>query len=218
MKTIYKNLAAVLALTLLMFTSEKAFPQQDKFGISINSLTTNFNYGSENSSLSDYKKDYRGFQFGLTFQHGLSKSFSLVHEISFTIKGGKLGKGNPVFGNETTLRFHGLEVPLLARLHMGNLYLNAGPYAGYQLGGRIKTKDAEDGSESTTKVKFGSGADQFKRWDFGMQAGAGYNFQLKRSILTLDVRYGYGLQDLSVDRERFNRMLNISVVVSRPGK
>lgn len=218
MKTIYKNLAAVVALTLLMFASEKAFAQQNKFGISINSLTTNFNYGSGNSSLRDYKKDYRGFQFGLTFQHGLSESFSLVHEISFTIKGGILEKGNSIYGNQTTLRFHGLELPLMARLHIGNLYLNAGPYAGYQLGGRVKTKDAEDGSEATAKVKFGNGVDQFKRWDYGLQAGAGYNFQLKRAVLTLDVRYGYGLQDLSVDHERYSRMLNISVVVSRPGK
>ncbi|MGZ5247200.1 MAG: hypothetical protein ACXWV5_09160, partial [Flavitalea sp.] len=55
-------------------------------------------------------------------------------------------------------------------------------------------------------------------WDFGLQAGAGYIFNLKKSILTLDVRYGYGMVNISQGVERYNRMLNISVQVSKPGR
>ena len=98
------------------------------------------------------------------------------------------------------------------------LYLNAGPYAGYNVGGRLKVEGTNTSGEKSTKVSFGNSAANFKRWDFGWQAGAGYNFSLKQSILTLDLRYGYGLVNISRDVERYNRMLNISVQISKPGR
>ena len=73
-------------------------------------------------------------------------------------------------------------------------------------------------AETSTKVSFGNSIGDFKRWDLGLQAGAGYNFNLKKSVLTLDVRYGYGLTNISKDIERYNRMLNISLVISKLGK
>jgi hypothetical protein len=94
--------------------------------------------------------------------------------------------------------------------------VNAGPYVAYTLGGRLKTEDYENLPGKSTSVSFGHAPGNFRRWDFGMQAGAGYNFNLKKSILTLDVRYGYGLSNISKDIERYNRMLNISLVVSKP--
>src|SRR5690606_41418246 len=121
-------------------------------------------------------------------------------------------------GGKSTLKVNSLEMPVLARLHCNKLYLNAGPYAGYNVGGRLKMDDANTSSETTTKVSFGNSAADLKRWDYGFQAGAGYNFSLKQSVLTLDVRYGYGIVNISKQVERYNRMLNISVQVSKPGR
>jgi hypothetical protein len=111
-----------------------------------------------------------------------------------------------------------LELPVLARLHCNKLYLNAGTYAGYNVGGRLKVEGTNTTDETSIKASFGNSTADFKRWDFGFQAGAGYNFNFKQSILTLDVRYGYGIVNISKDVERYNRMLNISVQVSRPGR
>ena len=47
------SLAVTLIFSLPSFTS---FSQTNKFGISLNSLTTNFNYGKSNSQLQPYKK------------------------------------------------------------------------------------------------------------------------------------------------------------------
>jgi hypothetical protein len=83
------------------------------------------------------------------------------------------------------------------------------------LSGRIKTEGSNAVPAKTTKLNFRNSGHDFKRWDFGVLAGAGYNFTTSKKILTLDARYGYGLINISKDVQRYNRMLNISLVVSK---
>ena len=215
LKTVTKPLATVILFLSLSLTS---FSQTSRFGISINSLTTNFNYGKSNKELQSYKKKFTGLQIGFAYQAGISPMFSLVPELYFAIKGGVLKEINPLTTNKLTLRIYSIEMPVLARFHFNKLYLNAGPYTAYALGGRMKTEGSEITPATSTKISFGNAANAFRRWDAGVQAGAGYNFNLKRSVLTLDVRYGYGLVNISRDIERYNRMLNISLVLSKTGK
>ncbi len=208
----------IAILVLVVSLSLPSFSQTSKFGLSINSLTTNFNYGASNAELKTHKQDFKGLQAGFTYQARVGSGFSIVPELYFALKGGVLKGGNPLTTNKSTLRLSSLEAPLLARVHFDNLYFNAGPYAAYTLGGRLKTEGSETLPESSTKISFGNAPGDFQRWDYGLQAGAGYNFNLKKSVLTLDVRYGYGLANISKDVERYNRMLNISLVASKLGK
>jgi opacity protein-like surface antigen len=213
-----KSLKSLTFLMLLLTPVINSYAQKSKFSIAVNSLTTNFNYGNLNAELNSYKKNYQGFQAGFSYQAGITPMFSVVPEIYFAMKGGTLKESNPLTGAKSTLRINSLEMPVLARLHIKKLYVNAGPYAGYNVGGRIKVNGTNSTAETITKLSFGSSSADFKRWDFGFQAGAGYNFNLKQSILTLDVRYGYGLVNISQNVDRYNRMLNISVQGSRPNK
>lgn len=218
MQSATKLVRSVATIMLFVFISIASFSQTSKFSVSINSLITNFNYGNSNNSLEPYKKNYKGLQAGFSYQAGVTQKFSIVPELYFAMKGGTLKENNPLTGRKSTLRVNSLELPVLARLHCDKLYLNAGPYAGYNVGGRLKIDGTNTSSATTTKVTFGNSAADIKRWDFGFQAGAGYNFNLKQSILTLDVRYGYGFVNISHGVQRYNRMLNISVQVSKPGK
>lgn len=219
MQSTFKSGKASIAMTLLfILLSVTAFSQNSRFSISINSLTTNFNYGKSNNALQSYKKDFKGLQIGASYQAGINPTFSVVPEFYFAMKGGVLKEDNPLTAGKSTLRLYTIEMPVLARMHISNLYLNAGPYVDYAVGGRLKTAGSEVLPMNSTKISFGNSEEDFKRWDFGVQAGAGYNFNTKRSVLTLDVRYGYGLINISNDVERFNRMLNISLVVSKPQK
>lgn len=210
--------AAMAAIMLLSFISATTVAQTSKFSLSVNSLTTNFNYGKSNSALDPHKKNFRGFQAGVSYQVGLTPMFSIVPELYFAMKGGTLKENNPITGGRSTLRINSLEMPVLARLHCNRLFLNAGPYVGYNVGGRLKTEGTETLPGGTTRLSFGNSDGDFKRWDFGLQAGAGYSFSLKQSTLTVGLRYGYGLVNISHDVERYNRTLNISVQVSKPGK
>lgn len=213
-----KLLTTAVAIALFMAAPVKLFSQTDRFSISVNSLTTNFNYGKSNSDFKQYKKDFKGFQIGASYQAGITPIFSVVPEVYFAIRGGNLKQDNPLIVNKSTLRLYTVEAPVLARLHFNKLYLNAGPYVAYSLGGRMKTEGSDTAPETSTKVTFGKSTGDFKRWDFGVQVGAGYNFNISKTTLTLDVRYGYGLVNISKDVERYNRMLNISVLVVKPPK
>lgn len=213
MKSTIKTVATI-AIMLLTLTSVKSFSQTSKFGVSLNSLITNFNYGKSNSTLQSYKKNYQGLQAGFSYQAGINSVFSIVPEIYFARKGGIL-KDNPLTDGKSTVKLYSIEMPLLARVHCDKLYLNAGPYIGYMLGGRIKTEGSGSAAEKSIKLTFGNSSNDFRRWDFGVLAGAGYNFTTRKKILTLDARYGYGLTNISKDVQRYNRRLNISLVISK---
>ncbi len=215
MQTSFKSIAT----TVLLITFTAALSAQtSRFSLSVNSLTTNFDYGKSNPELQPYKKNYSGLKAGISYQTGISPMFSVVPELYFAIKGGTLKEGNPLTVSKSTLRLSSLEMPVLARLHCNNLYLDAGPYAAYTLGGRIKGEGGSTLPETPAKISFGHAAGDFKRWDAGLQTGVGYNFNLKKSILTVDLRYGYGLVNISQEVERYNRVLNISVLVSKLGR
>lgn len=213
----YNKLKAVIS-ALFVTIAVTSFSQTSHFSISLNTLTTNFNYGSANAGLKDYKKDYRGFQAGFSYQAGISSSFSLVPEIYFAMKGGTLKENNPLTLSKSTLRLSTIDLPVLARVHFDKLYINAGPYAGYALSGRFKTAAHDSTAASSSKISFGNSSSSFRRWDIGWQAGAGYHFNVSKSVLTLDVRYGYGLVSVSRDIKRYNRMLNISLLLSKPAR
>lgn len=161
------------------------------------------------------KKITWGLQAGFSYQVGISSAFSIVPEIYFARKGGILKQNNPLTTGKSTVKLYSIELPLLARVHVDRLYLNAGPYTGYMLSGRIKTEGSVSAPEKLTRLRFGNSGDNFKRWDFGVLAGTGYNFTTRQKILTSDARYGFGLINISKDVQRYNRMLNISLVVSK---
>jgi Outer membrane protein beta-barrel domain len=182
------------------------------FDIMINVNTTNLNYGSSDAAFADYTKSVTGGQIGVSFQAGITPQFSLVSELYFMMKGGKLLANNPLTNQETTFRFYSFELPVLARFHIGNFYMNAGPAVAYNFKGTKKVEDL------TTDLSFEDTDAGFKRIDAGVQAGAGYMFKIKDKRLALDVKYNYGLTNISNDKEMYNRGIIISVHYSRAWK
>lgn len=178
----------------------------------VNVVSTNINYGGSNSSLADYKKTANGIQAGISFQAGITPGFSLVSELYFMKKGGKLKANNPLTTNESNLRLNTIELPVLARFHVGKFYMNAGPSIAYNLSGNRKIVDV------STKLSFKNSVEGFKRFDAGIQMGGGVEFPFKQRRIALDIRYNYGLTNISYDREIHNRAVMISVHFSKPWK
>ena len=182
------------------------------FDILLNLVSTNFNYGKANSSLSDYKKPSPGIQVGVSFQAGITPAFSLVSELYFMKQGSTLKAGNPITNSKTTFSMSALELPVMARFHFGKFYVNAGPSIAYNLCGSWKT----DGV--STPIPFKNSDQSFKRWDAAIQMGAGYEFQIKQKRVGLDIRYVYGLTNISNGQEMYNRSIVISVHCAAPWK
>ena len=182
------------------------------FDLMITTASTNLNYGSSNSALSDYKKDSKGIHAGVSFQAGITSKFSLVSELYYIRKGGELTDNNPLTTKKTILRLNAFELPVLARVHFGKFYMNAGPSIAYNFSGTRKVEDV------STDISFKNSAGAFKRLDAGIQIGGGYMFPIKQKRLAVDIRYCYGLTNISQDQEMHNRGLIISVHFSKPWK
>ena len=180
--------------------------------IVLNVVSTNINYGKSNSSYADYKKIVKGGQVGASFQAGLTPGFSLVTELYFIMKGDKLKSNNPLTEDKSAIRFYSLEFPVLARIHLGKLYMNAGPSIAYNLYGTSKV------GSLTSDLSFNNSNNGFKRLDAGIQFGGGYRFKMKQRAVALDIRYTYGLSNVSSGQEMYNRYLNISLHLSKPWK
>jgi hypothetical protein len=178
----------------------------------INMQSANLNYGGSNSVLSDYKKPVKGIQAGASFQAGVTRAFSLVSELYFIRKGGELKANNPLTTSESTLRLNTLELPVLARFHVGKFYMNAGPSIAYNLSGIRKMDD------KSVKLSFIISTEGFRRLDAGIQMGGGFEFPVKQKRIALDIRYVHGLTNIAHATEMYNRALIISVHFSKPWK
>ena len=222
-----KNLQAAIIFSMI-FLSSNVFgqtitvkPEQTKiqenssntyFDLLLNLVGTNLNYGKSNAALRDYKKAVLGAQVGMSFQAGLTPQLSVVSEFYFMMKGGELKASNPLTTNKTTLRLYTLELPVLVRYNVGKFYLNAGPSIAYNLMGDKKIADV------SKSVSFNDATDNFKRWDAGIQMGAGYRFKIRQKSVVLDARYSYGLTNISYGQEMYNRNLNVSLHFSKAWK
>ena len=178
----------------------------------VNMQSSNFNYGSSNSDLSDYKKPVKGIQAGASFQAGITSAFSLVSELYFIRQGGELKANNPLATSASTLRLNTLELPVLARLHVGKFYVNAGPSIGYTLSGSREIND------KSSRLSFKNSDEGFKRLDAGIQMGGGFEFPIKQKRIALDIRYVHGLSNIAYGQEMHNRALMISVHFSKRWK
>jgi hypothetical protein len=177
-----------------------------------NVVSTNINYGESNSAMTDYKKTANGIQAGASFQAGITPGFSIVSELYFMRKGGKLKVNNPLTTGESSFRLNTIELPVLARFHFGKFYVNAGPSIAYNLSGDKKINDL------STKLSFENSSQGFKRFDAGVQMGGGVEFPFRQKRIALDIRYNYGLTNISYDKEMYNRAVMISVHFSKPWK
>lgn len=180
------------------------------FDLLINVVGTNVNYGKQNSGLADFKKPALGLQAGVSFQAGITPHLSLVSELYFITKGGKLKANNPLTQVEQSLRFYTFELPVMARIHIGKFHVNAGAALAYNFDGTQKIEGI------STDLSFDDSATSFKRFDAGVQMGGGYTFKIKQKRATLDIRYCHGLTNISNDKEIYNRSLLVSLHISNP--
>ncbi len=207
-----KKKSHITILLALLLVSASGFGQTTYLDPVLNLVGANFNYGKANSSLKDFKKSVLGVQVGATFQAGITNYFSIVPEFYFMSKGGKLKENNPLNSKETTTHLYSLELPLLARFHYGPIYLNAGPSIAYNLAGTNKVDN------SSKDIAFNNTSGGFKRWEAGIQAGGGFQFPFKQRRVAIDLRYNYGLTNVSYGQEAYNRSFIVSIHYSRPWK
>lgn len=142
------------------------------------------------SGISISPKYKAGITAGLVLDASLSDNLSFQPSLNYVQKGFKSEEA-PV---KDILTYSYLELPLnfvYSTQKERGFFIGAGPSIAYGLSGKEKYSDQQ--ISENTKVKFGSGDDEVKPVDFGVNALAGYKFG---NGFLLSVNYNLGLNNI----------------------
>ena len=131
------------------------------------------------------------YHVGILYQANILGPLSIQPELQYSVQGSDL-KG-AVTDYKTKL--HYFTVPVLAKVTLGPIFVEAGPQFGYLVSANDESKvqiSNTNGSASYGQVNQSS-TGNYKRGDFSLAAGAG----LKFSALSIGARYVAGLNDIN---------------------
>jgi len=223
-----KQITKITIFTLLFMLATTSFAQQ--FGIKAGLNLSNQLIKNYEKSFSDENKLKPGFHAGLVAQFPISGIFSFEPGLMLSTKGYKQYVDDAEISELRNLKhkltLYYLELPINLRADFGSgdikFYALFGPYAGLGLAGKMKTTYNFHGNDekSESDIKWGTNAeeDDLKRFDFGLNAGAGVN------LGTVDIGAGYtlGLANISPGTEggfmRKNRVISVSIGYKFGGK
>jgi hypothetical protein len=137
-----------------------------------------------------------GVTAGIILNEPLRGNFILQPALNFVQKGYKIKDDT---GTET-VNFNYLELPvniIYSVKKNEGFFIGGGPSLAYGISGRDKVKYAGGSMpDDNQKVKFGSGADEVKGFDFGVNAIAGYRLA---GGLMISANYNLGLSKINND-------------------
>ncbi|HMH21677.1 MAG TPA: porin family protein [Puia sp.] len=211
-----KMIALTMAVGLLAFTGAYAQEQQAssesgltaKFGIkggfNLTSLYVD-NVSSEHAKA--------GFNAGIFAKLPVTKGLSIQPELLYSVKGAKDTYSNFIQGDgEYRFNLNYIELPVLAVINVArNFNLHAGGYAAYLVSANVKDVNSNGDIDGASDLN----ADNFKRFDFGLAGGVGFDID----HVTLGARYNYGLTqigksgNLSGDLTKNSKNAGLSVYI-----
>ena len=155
-----------------------------------------------------------GFQIGVVADYRLLEDLSIQPGILFATQGAKAETKVSSYNAKVTFNLNYIQVPINFQykrdLNYMKLLVQAGPYIGYGIGGKLKAEISQ-GTASVSdsrKIKFGSGnGDDFKALDFGFGLGAGFQFSNIQAVLG----YNLGIVKLDPDVNAKNIGLGLTV-------
>ncbi len=186
-----------MILMMTVFTATVTFAQIARFGV--NAGVVFASQIEKDGNTTETFKTKTGLTVGFLGDIVLTEKFSFQPGLNFIQKGGK--QSLTAFGvtieNTATLNY--LEAPLNfvynAPAGGGYFFAGLGPVLGYGISGKSKSK-VSTGGETTADIKFGSGAAEFKPFEFSGNVLAGY--ELANGIF-IAANYNMGISNLIND-------------------
>lgn len=145
------------------------------------------NFQNLNGEILGNDLDYKlkvGFHVGVNAEIPIADEFYLQPGLLFSTKGASWDDNNDT---KTNISYLELPVNFLYKpvLGTGKLLLGFGPYAGYAIGGKIKGDNGDTDLEFESELaanQAGQYIYTFRRFDFGANLLAGYEFNNKFSV------------------------------------
>jgi hypothetical protein len=187
-----KKLIISLAVLLAMAIASTALAQSS-FGIRTGANFSNIHRVFPQDDVDFETDDLPGYAAGLVAEIGISRAFAIQPELLFTRYGYRMEED---FMDETMkakIRYNYLQMPILAKLRLGNNFsgfnVAIGPHLGYGIGDLRATVELGDEKEEED-VTWDEA--HLKRVDYGITGGIGATF----GNLGLDFRYQFGLANI----------------------
>ncbi|MBZ4041229.1 MULTISPECIES: porin family protein [Flavobacterium] len=134
-----------------------------------------------------------GFNAGIFAAFPIADKVFIQPEILYTTKGAELDYNVAGVAGTNKFKLNYIEVPLLVRFNLTeNFNVHVGGYASYLVNAKLTGEgDIEFDDELD--------ADDFERFDAGLSAGVGLDF----NPISIGLRYNYGLTTIGKEREAF---------------
>ncbi len=165
-----------------------------------------------------------GFQGGLMIQYISGPHVGIQAEINYSQRGWseaprpKEDPANVVDLKYEDRRINYVEMPVLTHAYFGNgkfrFMINLGPYAAYALNANYTISDYDGNKLESGAYQFNK--DRDNRFDFGLLAGGGFEYELPVGIFYAEARYVYGFGNIyktvaDAAEASQNRVIDISV-------
>jgi len=201
-----KFFSVLLLAVLTAGYAQAQFTFGARAGLNLSNIS--LTYDGKNDGEDPYKFK-PGIQLGIVGEYAISDNLAIQPGILFSQMGFKQEASfMDYYSMKTSCTMNYLQIPVNVqyKLDLGgmNLLLQAGPYFGYGLGGKMKWEFTEDGvtEKDDEKVEFGNDPEIHfcKALDFGLGVGAGLQF----NNLQIGLGYNFGLANLSnYDDDKF---------------
>jgi len=187
----------IFTTVILLALTTCIIAQKASFGVTAGATLSNMHSNIDGEK--DHGKTKPGFTFGFLIDAPVGNKFSIQPALNFVQKGSK--DEDPDFDEKMTLNINYIEMPvnlLYRTTHAGNyFFFGGGPAIAYAVSGQLKYE--WPGDEEKYDLNFGNDeSDDFKPFDFGINALAGY--QLKNG-LQFSLNYTHGLGNLMIDSD-----------------
>jgi len=179
-------------MTLMILLTAFSLSAQTAIGFTAGASFANVTIKSGGVSASPKSKT--GITAGIVIDVSLGSNFNFQPALNFLQKGYKIKDETA----KETVNFNYLEVPLnfvYSTKRNEGFFVGAGPSIAYGISGKDKFT-ASGMPDENQKIKFGSGADEVKAFDFGVNAVAGYRMA---GGFMISGNYNLGLNKINND-------------------
>ncbi|SRR5690606_30672074 len=197
-----KKIKLTIALALMTFMAMPVFSQESnvtRFGVKGGVNFSNFRIDDvEDNNLK------AGLNLGLFMKLPISDVVAIQPELLYSSKGSKLKYDNIIQGEgEYRFNMNYVELPIMGVFHIGDVFnIQVGPYLAYLASANIKNMDDDLTIQGVTDLN----EDNFKRFDYGVAAGIGLDF----NGFIVGARYNYGLAEIGESGSLSGQLTNDS--------
>ena len=214
-----KNLTKGIFIVLIALFGYQMNAQS--FGVKggLNMASIVFSGDEASDKFNDLVKSIMGFHVGLTAEFPVNDMVAFETGLFYSAKGATIEaeEGGSGFSSDVNLNYLDIPLTLKAYYDLGGMkgFGFAGAYIGYGLSGKFTTTLSVGGNKETEEddVEWGSEKDDdFKKLDYGITIGGGFDF----NNISIGLAYDMGLVNIDAyqeegESELKNKVIKISV-------